>query len=131
MQHNYTKLTALVILVALVSLMATPSVFAAAASMAAVKQSCNASLLLEYHIFFLAQASHPLKQPRPTRLILLIDHNCGMLPLSLDDLLNYTTLMLKFCINKLIWALPFLSLRVRTGTKVKSMPVDWPSCQHM
>ncbi len=27
-----------------------------------------------------------------------------MLPLSLDDLLNYTTLMLKFCTNKRIWA---------------------------
>ncbi len=27
-----------------------------------------------------------------------------MLPLSLDDLLNYTTLMLKFCTNKQIWA---------------------------
>jgi hypothetical protein len=34
----------------------------------------------------------------------LIDHNCDMLPLSLDDLLNYTTLMLKFCTNKPIWA---------------------------
>jgi hypothetical protein len=33
------------------------------------KQSCKASLLLEYHIFFLAQASQPLKQPRPTRLM--------------------------------------------------------------
>ncbi len=28
-----------------------------------------------------------------------------MLPLSLDDLLNYTTLMLKFRTNKPIWAL--------------------------
>ncbi len=28
-----------------------------------------------------------------------------MLPLSLEDLLNYTTLMLKFCTNKPIWAL--------------------------
>ncbi len=27
-----------------------------------------------------------------------------MLPLSLDDLLNYTTLMSKFCTNKPIWA---------------------------
>jgi hypothetical protein len=27
-----------------------------------------------------------------------------MLPLSLEDLLNYTTLMLKFCTNKPIWA---------------------------
>jgi hypothetical protein len=27
-----------------------------------------------------------------------------VLPLSLDDLLNYTTLMLKFCTNKRIWA---------------------------
>ncbi len=27
-----------------------------------------------------------------------------MLPLSLDDLLNHTTLMLKFCTNKPIWA---------------------------
>jgi hypothetical protein len=33
-----------------------------------------------------------------------IDRNCDMLPLSLDDLLNYTTLMLKFCTNKRIWA---------------------------
>jgi hypothetical protein len=33
-----------------------------------------------------------------------IDRNCDMLPLSLDDLLNYTTLMLKFCTNKPIWA---------------------------
>ncbi len=34
-----------------------------------------------------------------------IDRNCNVLPLSLEDLLNYTTLMLKFCTNKLIWAL--------------------------
>ena len=33
-----------------------------------------------------------------------IDCNCNMLPLILDDLLNYTTLMLKFCTNKPIWA---------------------------
>jgi hypothetical protein len=35
----------------------------------------------------------------------LIDCNCDVLPLSLDDLLNYTTLMLKFCTIKPIWAL--------------------------
>ncbi len=34
-----------------------------------------------------------------------IDRNCDVLPLSLDDLLIYTTLMLKFCTNKPIWAL--------------------------
>ncbi len=34
-----------------------------------------------------------------------IDRNCDVLPLSLDDLLNYTTLMLNFCTNKPIWAL--------------------------
>jgi hypothetical protein len=34
-----------------------------------------------------------------------IDRNCDVLPLSLEDLLNYTTLMLKFCTNKPIWAL--------------------------
>ncbi len=28
-----------------------------------------------------------------------IDRNCNVLPLSLDDLLNHTTLMLKFCKN--------------------------------
>jgi hypothetical protein len=33
-----------------------------------------------------------------------IDHNCDVLLLSLDDLLNYITLMLKFCTNKRIWA---------------------------
>jgi hypothetical protein len=33
-----------------------------------------------------------------------IDRNCDVLPLSLDDLLDYTTLMLKFCTNKPIWA---------------------------
>jgi hypothetical protein len=33
-----------------------------------------------------------------------IDRNCDVLPLSLNDLLNYTTLMLKFCTNKRIWA---------------------------
>jgi hypothetical protein len=27
-----------------------------------------------------------------------------VIPLSLDDLLNYTTLMLKFCTNKPVWA---------------------------
>ncbi len=32
--------------------MATPFILAAAASMAAAKCSCNASLLLEYHILF-------------------------------------------------------------------------------
>jgi hypothetical protein len=31
--------------------------------------------------------------------VLVIDHNCNMLPLSLEDLLNYTTLMIKFCTN--------------------------------
>jgi hypothetical protein len=34
-----------------------------------------------------------------------IDRNCDVLPLSLEVLLNYTTLMLKFCTNKPIWAL--------------------------
>jgi hypothetical protein len=29
--------------------------------------------------------------------ILLIDRNCNVLPFSLADLLNHTTLMLKFC----------------------------------
>ncbi len=57
--------------------MATSFVLAAAASMAAVKQSCSASLLSEYHIFVIAQACQPLKQPRPTRL---------MWPLSLTRL---------------------------------------------
>jgi hypothetical protein len=33
-----------------------------------------------------------------------IDRNCDVLPLSLDDLSNYSTLMLKFCTNKRIWA---------------------------
>ncbi len=36
---------------------------------------------------------------------IVIDRNCDVLPLSLEDLLNYTTLMLKFCTNKPIWAL--------------------------
>jgi hypothetical protein len=36
---------------------------------------------------------------------LKIDRNCDVLPLSLEDLLNYTTLMLKFCTKKPIWAL--------------------------
>ncbi len=35
----------------------------------------------------------------------MIDRNCDMLPLSLDDLLNHTTLMLKFCKNNLIGVL--------------------------
>jgi hypothetical protein len=34
-----------------------------------------------------------------------INRNCDMLPLSLEDLLNYKTLMLKFYTNKPIWAL--------------------------
>jgi hypothetical protein len=38
------------------------------------------------------------------KVLLQIDRNCIVLPLSLDDLLNYTTLMLKFCTNKPIWA---------------------------
>jgi hypothetical protein len=42
--------------------------------------------------------------PKTDLWTLPIDHNCDMLPLSLDDLLNYTTLMLKFCTNKRIWA---------------------------
>ncbi len=33
-----------------------------------------------------------------------IDRNCDVLPLSLEDLLNYTTLILKFYTNKPIWA---------------------------
>jgi hypothetical protein len=32
------------------------------------------------------------------------NRNCDVLPLSLEDLLNYTTLLLKFCTNKPIWA---------------------------
>ena len=36
--------------------------------------------------------------------LIIIDRNCDVLQLSLDDLLNYTTLMLKFCTNKWIWA---------------------------
>jgi hypothetical protein len=70
----------------------------------------------------------------PPDIAFQIERNCDVLPFSLDDLLNYTILMLKFCTNKLIGASPFLSSRVQTGTKVwynKSMPVDWPSCQHM
>jgi hypothetical protein len=43
--------------------------------------------------------------PRCDNNISQIDCNCDMLPLSVDDLLNYTTLMLKFCTNKPIWAL--------------------------
>ncbi len=35
----------------------------------------------------------------------MIDPNCNVLPLSLEDLLNYTTLLFKFCTNKPIWAL--------------------------
>ncbi len=35
----------------------------------------------------------------------LINRNCDVLPLSLEDLLNYKILMLKFCTNKPIWAL--------------------------
>ncbi len=42
--------------------------------------------------------------PQTKKNVLMIDRNCDMLPLSLDDLLNYTTLMLKFCTNKPIWA---------------------------
>ncbi len=34
-----------------------------------------------------------------------IDRNCDVLPLSLDDLLNHTTLMIKFCKNKPIGVL--------------------------
>jgi hypothetical protein len=33
-----------------------------------------------------------------------IDRNCNVLPLNLEDLLNYTILMIKFCTNKPIWA---------------------------
>jgi hypothetical protein len=36
--------------------------------------------------------------------IICIDRNCDMLPLSLEVLLNYTTLMLKFCTSKPTWA---------------------------
>ncbi len=35
----------------------------------------------------------------------VIDRNCDLLPLSLEDLFNYTTLILKFCTIKPIWAL--------------------------
>ncbi len=35
----------------------------------------------------------------------MIDSNCNVIPLSLDDLLNHTTLMLKFCKNKPIGVL--------------------------
>jgi hypothetical protein len=38
-----------------------------------------------------------------SNIIDIVDCNCNVLPLSLDDLLNYTTLMLKFCTNKPIW----------------------------
>jgi hypothetical protein len=37
-------------------------------------------------------------------IVTLIGRNCNMLPLSLDDLLNYTKLMLKFFTNKPTWA---------------------------
>jgi hypothetical protein len=45
----------------------------------------------------------------------VIDRNCDVLPLSLDDLLNYTTLMLKFCTNKWIWALLLRQVVFRGG----------------
>jgi hypothetical protein len=45
------------------------------------------------------------KAKSPTSTLDEIDRNCDVLPLSLEDLLNYTTLRLKFCTNKPIWAL--------------------------
>ena len=41
-----------------------------------------------------------------------------MLPLSLDDLLNHTTLMLKFCKNKLIGVLLLRQIFFRGGKGV-------------
>jgi len=51
---------------------------------------------------------------------IVIDRNCNVLPLSLDDILNlnHATLILTFSTNKLIGASLFLSLRVQTGSKV-------------
>ncbi len=43
----------------------------------------------------------------PSTFLSSIDRNCDVLPLSLDDFLKYTTLMLTFCTNKPIGALPF------------------------
>jgi hypothetical protein len=102
----------------------------------------EAGLIMVRAMKSIDEPSLPLSVYKPMRstqrashgVLITIDRNCNVLPLSLDDLLNYTTLMLKFCKNKPIGASPFLSSRVRTGTKVcykKSMPVDWPSCQHM
>ncbi len=44
-----------------------------------------------------------------------IDRNCAVLPLSLDDLSNHTTLMLKFCKNKPIGVLLLRHVLFRGG----------------
>ncbi len=46
-----------------------------------------------------------------------IDRNCNLLPLSLDDLLNHTTLMLKFCKNKHIGVLLLRQVFFRGGKR--------------
>ncbi len=51
-----------------------------------------------------------------------IDRNCDVLPLSLDDLLNYTTLMLKFCTNKWKWASLLRQVYFRGGERVRLPP---------
>jgi hypothetical protein len=44
-----------------------------------------------------------------------IDRNCNVLPLSLNDLLNHTTLILKFCKNKPIGVLLLRHVFFRGG----------------
>jgi hypothetical protein len=45
-----------------------------------------------------------------------------MLPLSLEDLFNYTTLILKFCTNKPIWALLLRQVFFGGGKAVEAAP---------
>jgi hypothetical protein len=45
-----------------------------------------------------------------------------MLPLSLEDLLNYKTLMLKFCTNKPVWALLLRQVFLGGGERGRFYP---------
>ncbi len=68
--------------------------------------------------FVVCRNSKVVKKSLPVEICITyihIDRNCNVLPLSLDDLSNHTTLMLKFCKNKPIGVLLLRHVFFRVG----------------
>ncbi len=67
--------------------------------------SCNRSHIHQFFVEFFHCQLVEKDRGSTLRPQLTIYRNCDVLPLCFGDLLNHTTLMLKFCTNKPMWAL--------------------------